>query len=125
MNDHVLEGLRVLVVEDEALIALFLEEGLLAAGCEVVGPVSKLDAAVKLAEDEQLDAAILDVTVRGGSVFPVAKILMERGIPFTFATGYGEWALPDAFRGKPVLKKPFTFAELERALQTAMAPPPR
>lgn len=121
MNGHILKGRRVLVVEDEALIALFLEEELLAVGCAVIGPVSKLDAAVKLAKEEQLDAAILDVTVRGGDTFPVATILTDRGTPFIFATGYGEWTLPDAFRGKPVLKKPFSFAELERALQSAMA----
>lgn len=121
MNDHVLEGRRILVVEDETLIAVLLEEVLFSLGCTVVGPVSKLVAAVELAKEEQLDAAILDVTVRGGSIFPAAEILLERGIPFVFATGYGDWALPDAFRGKPVLKKPFTFQDLEEALQIAIA----
>ncbi len=112
-----LAGYRILVVEDDMMIALQVEEALQALGCLVIGPVGKLDAALRLAGDEQLDAAVLDVNVRGGQVFPVAERLMSRGIPFAFASGYGDWALPEAFRNQPRLTKPFTVRELKARVQ--------
>ena len=108
-----LSGLRVLVVEDDMLIAICVEEVLQSLGCVVVGPVSKLDAAMRMANDEALDAAILDINIRGGRVYPVAERLRARGIPFALASGYGDWALPEAFRNQPRLTKPFTMQELE------------
>ena len=108
-----LEGLRVLVVEDDMLIAAYIEDVLQDLGCVVVGPVGKLDAAMQMANDEVLDAAILDVNVRGGHTYPVAERLRARGIPFALASGYGDWALPEAFRNQPRLTKPFTAHELE------------
>ena len=107
-----LEGLRVLVVEDDMLIAACIEEALHGVGCVVVGPVSKLEAALELANEETLDAAILDINIRGGHVYPVAERLRARGIPFALASGYGDWALPEAFRNQPRLTKPFTEQEL-------------
>ena len=68
---------------------------------------------MRMADDEALDAAILDVNIRGGHVFPVAERLRARGIPFALASGYGDWALPKAFRNQPRLTKPFTEQELE------------
>ena len=73
MTEHSPAGLRVLVVEDEMLIAVLIEEVLQGLGCHVVGPVSRLDAALRLAHEEPLDAAILDVRIRGGQVYPVAE----------------------------------------------------
>ena len=108
-----LAGRRILVVEDETLIALSIEETLQRLGCVVVGPVGKLDAALRLAGDEALDAAVLDVTVRGGPVYPVAERLLARGVPFVLASGYGEWALPENLRDRPRLTKPFTPQEVE------------
>lgn len=108
-----LEGRRILVVEDEMLIAVSIEETLQGLGCVVVGPVGKLDAALRLAGDEALDAAVLDVAVRGGHVYPVAERLLARGVPFVLASGYGEWALPENLRDRPRLTKPFTPQELE------------
>jgi two-component SAPR family response regulator len=105
------------VAEDEMLIALEIEETLQALGCVVVGPASKLDAALQLASDEALDAAILDVTIRGGYVYPVAEQLLMRGIPFVLASGYGDWALPEALRDQPRLIKPFTRQDLERQVR--------
>ena len=108
-----LTGCRILVVEDDMMIAVIIEEVLLNLGCVVVGPVGKLDAALRLANDEALDAAILDVTIRGGDTFPVAERLQARGVPFALASGYGDWALPDAYRHQPRLTKPFTVQDLE------------
>jgi DNA-binding response OmpR family regulator len=110
-------GRRVLVVEDEALIAILIEDVVQDSGGAIVGPVATLEKALKLAEEEDFDAAILDVTIRGGKVFAVAKLLQERGIPFVFASGYGDWALPKELRDKPRLTKPFTVGELEEQVR--------
>ncbi|HZK99315.1 MAG TPA: response regulator [Caulobacteraceae bacterium] len=120
MNDFA--NRRILVVEDEIMIAMMIEGMLTDLGCEIVGPASKLEAAIALATEEALDAALLDVTIRGGQVFPVAEILRRRSIPFILASGYGDWALPEAFQGSPRLQKPFTAAALEEALG-AICPP--
>lgn len=116
---------RVLVVEDEILIAMMIEDALTEFGCEIVGPVSTLEAALKLARNETLDAAFLDVTIRGGEVFPVAEILMKRGIPFVFSSGYGDWALPEAFKGQHRLTKPFTCVELHLMIRSLCDRPSR
>ena len=108
-----LAGLRILVVEDDMLIAIHVEESLRELGCVVVGPIGKLDDAMRLAKSADFDAAILDVNVRGGHVYPVAERLRARGIPFALASGYGDWALPAEFRDQPRLTKPFTTRELE------------
>ena len=106
-------GCRVLVVEDETLIAMEIESVLEALDCEVVGPTGKLETALALVIEEAFDIAILDVTVRGGKIYPLAERLLARGIPFALASGYGDWALPQALRDQPRLLKPFTTAELE------------
>ncbi len=106
-------GWRILVVEDETLIAVLIEETLRDLGVVVVGPVSTLDAALRLASGDVLDAAILDVTIRGGKIYPVAERLVARGIPFVLASGYGEWTLPESLREQPRLTKPFTQKDLE------------
>lgn len=111
-------GKRILVVEDDMLIAICIEEVLRELGCTVVGPASRLDRALQLATDEVLDAAILDVTIRGGQVFPVAEHLQFRSIPFVFASGYGDWALPAPFQGRTRLTKPFTIDELQTTMWT-------
>ena len=103
---------RILVVEDDLAIAVLIEEVLQDIGCVVVGPVGKLDAALRLASEEALDAAILDITIRGGKVFPVVQHLQARGVPFALASGYGDWALPEALRNQPRLVKPFTAGDL-------------
>ncbi len=113
---------RILVVEDETAIAMIFEEVLWEAGFEVVGPVSKLAAAISLAREEVLDAAVLDITIRGGAVYPVADILIQRNVPFVLASGYEEWALPDAYRGLPRLSKPFTPEDIDRMLAQLFPP---
>ena len=104
---------RILVVEDETSIAIMLEHCLNVLGYTVVGPVSKLSVALQLAASEELDAALLDVTIRGGDVYPVAEILRSRRIPFVLASGYGKWALPPSLRDAPRFTKPFSMDEME------------
>jgi two-component SAPR family response regulator len=114
-------GCRVLVVEDETLIAVLIEDILGAMECKIVGPTGKLETAVQLARDEAFDIAILDVTIRGGKVYPVAEQLIERGIPFVLASGYGDWALPPSLRDQRRLMKPFTTAALEEQVRLLYA----
>jgi DNA-binding response OmpR family regulator len=101
------------VVEDDPLIAFDTEQLLQDFGCAVVGPVGKLEVAMRLADEEAFDVALLDVNIRGGRVFPVAERLRARGIPFALASGYGDWALPEDFRNLQRLSKPFTRKDLE------------
>ena len=117
-----LAGRRILVVEDETLIAMEIEGALTSLGCEIVGPVAKLERALQIARDETFDAAILDVNIRGGRTFPVAEVLLARGVPFVLASGYGDWALPEALQGYPRLTKPFRSDDVINAVR-AICPP--
>lgn len=110
---------RILVVEDEAAIAMLLEDMLLDLGHEIVGPVGRLAAAMELAGREPLDAAIVDVNVAGEVVYPLVEILAARGIAFVFSTGYGSGGIEDPWRDRPVLPKPFSQDDLERVLNAA------
>lgn len=120
-----LAGRRVLVVEDEAMVAMDLAASLAALGCDVVGPVATLDDALRLVEAEtdagRLDAAVLDVNLQGAMSFPVADFLAERNIPFVYATGYGELPEGGGSAAPCVLRKPVAPAELARALRHAIA----
>jgi CheY-like chemotaxis protein len=109
-------GLRVLLVEDESLVAMLLEDMLTELGHQVVGPVSRIGKALELARSEQLEAAILDVNLNGLEVYPVAAVLAARGIPFVFATGYGKRSLPAPYDSRPTLSKPFQQQDVRAVL---------
>lgn len=111
-NAGVLQGLRVLIVEDEALIASFLEDALTDLGCEVIGPASTMKDALRLAREAAIDGAGLDINIAGEKVYAVADILAERGLPFVFMTGYGKAGLRESDRGRPVLQKPYNLERL-------------
>ena len=116
-----LTGRRVLVVEDESLVAMLLETILEDMGCSPVGPVATVDEGLAMvAAETSLDAALLDVNVAGREVFPIADALKARGVPFIFSTGYGEGGLPDAWRGQATVQKPFTESAIRDALLKAM-----
>jgi len=116
-----LNGRRVLVVEDESLVAMLLETILEDMECIPVGPASNIDDGEAMARDTiDLDAALLDVNVAGRQVFPVAEALRARGVPFVFSTGYGEGGLPEEWRGEATIQKPFTEAAVRDALMKAM-----
>ena len=107
-----LHGLRVLVVEDTLLIADMIADELRDRGCNVVGPVSRLEQGLNLAKGEQLDGALLDVNLAGERCFPIADALAERHIPFVFLTGYGDAGIPSEYRRVPRVSKPFRSQEL-------------
>ena len=116
-----LSGRRVLVVEDESLVAMLLETILEDMDCIPVGPASTVEEGLALTADPSpLDAALLDVNVAGRQVFPIAEALKDRGVPFIFSTGYGEGGLPDEWRGHATVQKPFTEAAIRDALMKAM-----
>jgi len=116
-----LDGLRVLVVEDEMMVSMLIEDMLTDLGCTIVGPASRLDEALQLARETELDCAVLDVNLGGQPIFPLADLLREKGAPFAFATGYGDAGLREVDRGSPVLQKPFREADLARILNELRA----
>jgi CheY-like chemotaxis protein len=111
---------RILIVEDEPMIAMMVEDFLTELGWNVVGVAGALDQAIAMARDAAIDAALLDVNLKGRDTFAAAGILRERYIPFVFATGYGAHGIADRFRGVPILTKPFQRDQLDRALHEAM-----
>lgn len=116
-----LSGARVLIVEDAALLAMELETGLSEAGAMVIGPAYELEEAMALL-DQPLDAAVLDANLNGLSVSPVADILAERGVPFVFATGYGDaGGAPSGFDA-PVIRKPYDVTQVTAAVADLLAP---
>ncbi len=98
---------RVLIVEDEAAISILMEDMLLDLGIEIVGPTPRLDPALQLACEADLEAAILDINIGGVESYPVADVLHSRQIPVIFATGYGSSVLPERFKSCQILHKPF------------------
>jgi DNA-binding response OmpR family regulator len=125
-----LRGLRVLVVEDEFLIAHDISRILHSEGCEVLGPVPVVSAAEEIVMRGALDGAVLDVNLRGDLVFPLAQKLLVRRVPILFTTGYDRDNLPEAFSGCPMLQKPFRarrLRELARQLfpRSSTTPPGR
>lgn len=112
-----LAGMRVLLVEDEPVVAMHIEDMLLELGCDVIGPCPRLSAGLEAARSERIDVAVLDVNLNGEASYPVAQALRDRSIPFVFATGFGERRtfFPEA----PTLTKPYRSDELEAALLRA------
>jgi CheY-like chemotaxis protein len=98
---------RVLIAEDEYFLADDMARVLQKLGVHVVGPVSSTDKALALLREEPLDAAVLDINLKGQMVFPVADALREQGVPFIFATGYDASIVPEAYRDVPRWEKPF------------------
>jgi CheY-like chemotaxis protein len=115
----ILVGKRILVVEDEFIVAAMATDMLVDLGAKVVGPAGTLAKALFLAQNEHFDAAVLDVNMHGVRIDPVAKVLNERGVPIVFATGYGESALQGVVEA-PVLDKPYTQESLGEALARAL-----
>ncbi|BBK36862.1 response regulator [Allostella sp. ATCC 35155] len=111
-------GMRVLVLEDEALVAMLLDDMLTDLGCRTVGPFSEIAEARAYMSEQPggADAAIIDVNIAGEPSFPLATLLAEGGIPFAFSTGYDLAGMPAEWRGHPALPKPFMLPDVERVL---------
>jgi CheY-like chemotaxis protein len=117
-----LQGRRLLVAEDEYLLAVDIAQSLEDAGAEVVGPASSVKDALGLvaSEDGKLDGALLDINLREERVYPVADALLAAGVPFIFATGYTAHVIPEAYADVPRCEKPVDRAQLTRMLSKAV-----
>lgn len=116
-----LEGRRVLVVEDESLVAMLLETMLEDMGCTVFGTAARIEDALEMiAGDARPDAALLDVNVAGQTVYPVAEALDRKGVPLVFSTGYGQGGLAAGWEGRPTVQKPYTEAMIRDALMRVL-----
>jgi CheY-like chemotaxis protein len=116
-EDARLKGRRILVVEDSPVVGPFTAELLTDLGCEVVGPAPNMAAARELAEsDEIIDAAMMDIHIRGERVFSLCEVLAARGVPFVLTSGYADWQMPDKWEECPRLQKPYTIDQVEETL---------
>jgi CheY-like chemotaxis protein len=113
-------GLRVLVVEDELMISMLVEDMLVELGHHVVALASSIEEAAAIAADGDFDAALLDVDLNGQKVDGIAATLVKRGKPFAFTTGYGARGIPQEFRDRPLLPKPYQMDQLNDVLMRVM-----
>ncbi|WP_374346009.1 HWE histidine kinase domain-containing protein [Phenylobacterium sp.] len=120
IEDADLGGARVLIVEDAVLLAMELETGLSDAGAEVIGPAYELEEAMALL-DQPVDAAVLDANLNGRSVTPVAELLAARGVPFVFATGYGDTGGAPGGFDAPIIRKPYDVTQVAAAVAGLLA----
>lgn len=112
-----LKGRRILVVEDEYIIAADLTQSLEDFGVSVIGPAGSVrDALALVSGNPAIDAAVLDINLSAEKIYPVAAALRERRVPFVFATGYDRWVIPDEYADIPRLEKPVDIGVLARAL---------
>lgn len=121
MSGTSLDGIRVLIVEDEILVAMLLEDMLVQLGCVTVATVGRIDAAHDAIAAHPIDVAILDLNLHGHKTTPLADALADRSVPFIFATGYGARDIDPHHRHRPVLSKPFLEDDLAAALARALA----
>lgn len=112
---------RILVVEDEMLVAALLQDMLAELGCVVIGPAATVDEALARIETDALDAAVLDVNLGGQMSYPVADALLARHVPFVLSTGYPSSRLQEGYRSFPALQKPYHVSELRDALADVLA----
>jgi CheY-like chemotaxis protein len=117
-----LSGRRVLLVEDEMMVAWLLEEMLSDLGCAVVGPAASIKQALAMLDTEAIDVAVLDVNLNGQLSYPVADALVARGVPFVFSTGYHQDRLLERYRTFPALQKPYQLSELTDMLAMLLTP---
>ena len=118
-DENSVAGKRILVVEDELMIRLLLQDMLEDLGHTLAGEAGDIEQALTLAKQGEFDVAILDVNLDGQPISPVVEILIERGLPFVFATGYGQRGVPEAYRATLTLQKPFQVDALAQAIEAA------
>jgi CheY-like chemotaxis protein len=113
-------GGSVFLVEDEVMIRMMVVDMLAELGYRVVAEAGDINEAIKLAKSTEFDVAILDVNVNGKVISPVAELIEARNRPFIFATGYGSSGLPEQYRDRPALQKPFQLETLGRMIDSAL-----
>lgn len=117
MADRTLRNCRILIVEDEFLLADDLRRALGEAGAIVLGPVASLeDALHAIRSEQQLDGVVLDVNLGGDLAYPAADLLLQRQVPFAFTTGYDEAVIPPRFAHVPLCQKPINLTQVLRAI---------
>lgn len=114
------DGLKVLVVEDEAILFLLVEDMLTELGCAEAWHATTVDDALALLDERRPDAAMLDVNLRGEPAYSIANRLHEAHIPFVFVTGYGQSGIPGQWSSRPVIQKPFELETLASALRSVL-----
>ena len=122
MDNQLLCGQRVLVVEDEMLVLMAIEDMLTDLGCTSISVAGSVDSALGLIAKQDFDLATLDLNLNGERSYPIAQALSDRKVPFAFSTGYGEHGVGGGFGGRPVLNKPFNCPQLV-AVMTALLDP--
>lgn len=122
MGEQLLSGRRVLVVEDEMLVLMAMEDMLADLGCTSIAVAATIERALALIDAGRFDFATLDVNLDGQRSDPIAKNLIDHEIPFAFSTGYGEKGISEAFRDRPVLKKPYDRPQLVKVLNELLEP---
>ncbi len=113
-------GRRILIVEDEVLVAMDLQMILEEKGCDVIGPAQTVVRALDLLSEHEPDAATLDLNLNGETSAPIAEALRKRSVPFVLTTGYGDRRTDPAFRDAPMVKKPYDVGELLKSLSTIL-----
>jgi CheY-like chemotaxis protein len=116
-----LSNRRVLVVEDEMMIAMLIEDMLDEFGCKLVGPATNVPRALELIAKEKVEIAVLDLNLGGEDTYAIAEALQQKNVPFIFATGYGSTGVRQEHGNRRVLQKPFQARDLESALAEALA----
>ena len=111
------------MVEDSPVVAPFTAEMLADLGYVVIGPAPNMAAARELVDAETIDAAIMDIHIRGERVFALCDALFEKGVPFVLTSGYADWEMPDKWQAVPRLQKPYTIEQVQEALTEVLAPP--
>ena len=120
MSKQELSNRKVLVVEDEMMIAMLIEDMLDEFGCKLVGPATNVPRALELIGKESIAVAVLDLNLDGKDTYAIADALQRKNVPFIFATGYGSTGLRQEYGNRPVLPKPFQARDLEAALTEAL-----
>jgi CheY-like chemotaxis protein len=121
LSKRELSNRKVLVVEDEMIIAMLIEDMLDEFGCKLVGPATNVPRALELIAKESIDVAVLDLNLDGKDTYAIADALQRKNVPFIFATGYGSAGLRQEYGNRPVLQKPFPASDLETALTEALS----
>ncbi|HEY6048367.1 MAG TPA: response regulator [Sphingomicrobium sp.] len=117
-----LKGRRILIVEDSPVVAPFTADLLSDLGCEVVGPAPNMAAARELLENEEFEAALMDIHIRGERVFPLCDMLEAKSVPFVFTSGYADWQIPEKWEKRPRLQKPYTIEQVRKVLSAVLGP---